>query len=117
MAISSSSSISPSGADAVHTLIAPLFEQGLLFHGQGELAKAMYLFEQVLKLAPKHFDALHLVGIVAFQTGDFEMAAGFFRSALLVQPDHATPTATSATPSRKCSTWKMRCSVTSGRWN
>src|SRR5471030_2343029 len=90
MAISSSSSISPSGADAVHTLIAPLFEQGLLFHGQGELAKAMYLFEQVLKLAPKHFDALHLVGIVAFQTGDFEMAAGFFRSALLVQPDHAT---------------------------
>src|SRR5471030_2072911 len=90
MAISSSSSISPSGADAVHTLIAPLFEQGLLFHGQGELAKAMYLFEQVLKLAPRHFDALHLVGIVAFQTGDFEMAAGFFRSALLVQPDHAT---------------------------
>ena len=67
--------------------IEQLFAQGLALHGQGELAKAMQTYEQVLRLAPQHFDALHHVGIVAFQTGNVEMAAGFFRSALAVHPD------------------------------
>jgi len=67
--------------------IEQLFAQGLALHGQGELAKAMQTYEQVLRLAPKHFDALHHVGIVAFQTGNYEMAAGFFRSALAVNPE------------------------------
>jgi len=67
--------------------IEQLFAQGLALHGQGELAKAMQTYEQVLRLAPKHFDALHHVGIVAFQTGDYQMAAGFFRSALAVHPE------------------------------
>src|SRR5471030_1487237 len=89
MALSSLSTSPPHGADAVHALIEPLFQQGLQFHSQGELAKAMYIFEQVLKLSPRHFEALHLVGIVAFQTADFETAAGFIRSALLVRPDDA----------------------------
>jgi len=73
------------GADTV----AQLFSQGLEFHGQGELNKAMQTYEQVLRLEPKHFEALHHVGIVAFQIGNYDMAAGFFRSALAVNPDDA----------------------------
>lgn len=66
-----------------------LFEQGLQFHSQGDFARAMQTYEQVLKLEPRHFDALHHVGIVAFQIGNYDMAAGFIRSALAVNPGHA----------------------------
>nr|ACN58888.1 TPR repeat protein [uncultured bacterium BLR13] len=76
-------------SDAVLAQAEPLFAQGLRFHSEGELAKAMHTYEQVLKLAPRHVEALHHVGIVAFQTGNFDMAAGFIRSALTVDPDHA----------------------------
>ena len=49
----------------------------------------MQTYEQVLKLAPQHIDALYHVGIIGFQTGNFEMAAGFFRSVLALAPDDA----------------------------
>jgi tetratricopeptide (TPR) repeat protein len=72
-----------------HAQAAALFAQGLQFHSQGELAKAMQTYEQVLKLEPKHFDALHHVGIVGFQIGNFDMAVNFIRSAVAVNPDDA----------------------------
>ena len=87
MAITSPHPSPSPGADAIHAQAQALFAQGLQFHSQGGLAQAMHTYEQVLKLAPEHFDALHHVGIVAFQIGDFDMAAGFFRSALAVHPD------------------------------
>lgn len=88
MAISTQQRFPSSGADpAAHA--ESLFAQGLARHGQGELTKAMQTYEQVLRLAPKHFGALHHVGIVAFQIGNFDMAAGFLRSALAIHPDAA----------------------------
>lgn len=66
-----------------------MFAQGQHFHAQGDLAKAMLTYEQVLKFVPGHVDALHYVGIVAFQIGNYDMAAGFIRSALAVRPDDA----------------------------
>lgn len=89
MAISDTQPSPPSGADAVHAQAERLFAQGLQCHSDGELAQAMQTYEQVLKLAPGHFGALHHVGIVAFQVGNFALAAGFFRSALAVDPDAA----------------------------
>lgn len=86
MAISTQQPSLPSDADAVLAEAESLFSQGLAFHGQGELAQAMQTYERALKLAPKHFGALHHVGIVAFQIGNFDMAAGFMRSALAIDP-------------------------------
>lgn len=76
-------------ADALAAQVEPLFAQGLQYHGQGQLDQAMAAYEQVLQLAPAHFGALYHVGIAAFQVGNFEMAAGFFRSALAVDGDDA----------------------------
>jgi len=66
-----------------------LFNQGLQFHSQGRVNEAMLAYEQALKLAPKHFQALHHVGIGAFQLGDPGLAEHFIRSALAVNPDVA----------------------------
>lgn len=78
------------GAKSLQAQTHQLFAAGLEFHRQGQLDKAMLAYEQVLRLAPKHFEALHHVGIVAFQARNFTLAAGFIRSALAVNPDVAS---------------------------
>jgi len=65
------------------------YMEGLAFHRQGDLARAAVGYEQALRLVPKHVEALHHVGIIAFQEGNFDMAAGFIRSALAQNPDVA----------------------------
>ena len=66
-----------------------LFNQGLQLHSQGRVNDAMLAYEQALQLAPTHFQALHHVGIGAFQLGDPSLAEHFIRSALAVNPDVA----------------------------
>jgi tetratricopeptide (TPR) repeat protein len=63
-----------------------LFADGLAFHRQDRLEHAMAAYEQVLKLMPGHVGALHHVGIVAFQFGNYHIAAGFLRSAIGIDP-------------------------------
>ena len=50
-------------------------EQGLAAHQQGALEKARALYERVLKLHPNHFDAVHMLGLVAYQQGHLDRAA------------------------------------------
>lgn len=66
-----------------------LFADGLAFHRQDRLDQAMAAYEEVLKLMPNHVGALHHVGIVAFQFGNYHIAAGFLRSAINI--DSAVP--------------------------
>ena len=48
--------------------IVNIFQQGLTFHQRGQLSQAKAAYEQVLEKQPKHFDALHMLGVIAFQT-------------------------------------------------
>lgn len=75
---------------AISSNVDQLFAQGVQFHGEGKLPQALQAYEQVLQRDPKHFDALHNTGIAAFQSGNFDAAAGFIRSALAVNPAHAS---------------------------
>ena len=64
-----------------------LYMEGLTLHHQGQLEQAAAAYEQVLRLVPRHVEALHHVGIIAFQEGNYELAAGFIRSALAQNGD------------------------------
>lgn len=66
--------------------IGRLFANGLAFHRQNQLDKAMTAYEQVLRLMPTHAGALHHVGIIAFGAGNYQIAAGFMRSAITHDP-------------------------------
>jgi tetratricopeptide (TPR) repeat protein len=44
------------------------FQQALALHQQGELVEAERVYREVLQAAPNHFDALHLLGVLALQT-------------------------------------------------
>ena len=44
------------------------FNQGIALHQQGKLAEAERIYGEVLRQQPNHFDALHMLGIIAAQT-------------------------------------------------
>ena len=44
-----------------------LCKLGLEFHRKGQLAHAQKVYEDVLNLQPNHFDALHMLGVIAAQ--------------------------------------------------
>jgi predicted O-linked N-acetylglucosamine transferase (SPINDLY family) len=45
------------------------FRQGLALHRQGDLAAAERIYLDVLQREPQHFDSLHMLAVVALQTG------------------------------------------------
>jgi len=55
-----------------------LFRQGISLLNQGSLQQAREILEKVVKISPKHFDAFHLLGILAAQLKDFESADELF---------------------------------------
>ena len=44
------------------------FDQALALHKHGQFAQARELYLQLLKAQPRHSDALHLMGVLAYQT-------------------------------------------------
>lgn len=62
------------------------FEAALARHQRGELEEAMRLYEEVLAHSPDHPNALHSVGIIAFQCGDYATAAGFLARSVAFHP-------------------------------
>jgi len=62
-------------------------DQAIAAHRSGKLAEAEVLYKKVLQAEPRHFDALHMLGIVYAQLGRFEEAESLLRSAVTVDPD------------------------------
>ncbi len=65
------------------------FNEALALHRQGELAQAEAIYKKVLKLQPKHVDALHLLGVIAGQMGKYQLAADLIGKAIKIQPNNA----------------------------
>jgi protein O-GlcNAc transferase len=48
------------------------FNQAVALHQQGRLPEAERIYQEVLRQQPNHFDALHLLGVMAVQTRQTE---------------------------------------------
>ena len=66
-----------------------LFKQGFAHHQQGQLAQAKSAYEKILKKNPQYFDALNLLGVIAYQTHDHLRALALMDQAIAVNPRHA----------------------------
>lgn len=66
-------------------------QQALAAHQQGQLAQAETLYEQVLKLQPKHADALHFYGVLMLQSQRLEAGATLIGKAVAAQPNAPAP--------------------------
>jgi predicted O-linked N-acetylglucosamine transferase (SPINDLY family) len=58
-------------------------------HQAGHLAAAEKGYRQILKAFPEHADSVHLLGIIALQTGHVEQALGLVQQAVSLRPDGA----------------------------
>jgi predicted O-linked N-acetylglucosamine transferase (SPINDLY family) len=63
-----------------------LFDQALKQHQAGHLQQAEQLYRQILWSQPRHFDALHMLGVVAHQVGRYDRAVEYIRMALAENP-------------------------------
>lgn len=65
------------------------FQEALARHQRGEIAQAKQLYERILEVDKDHAEALHLLGVIAFQVGKNEIAIQFIGRALEIEPDFA----------------------------
>ena len=66
-------------------VIEQLIREGLRLHQQGQLAEAERLYQQLLTIDPQHADGLHLLGMIAFQTGRDEAAVTLISRAIAIK--------------------------------
>jgi predicted O-linked N-acetylglucosamine transferase (SPINDLY family) len=78
----------PSSHVGVNQLQAK-FQEGFILHQKGQLTQAQAIYEQILKLQPRHFDTLHLLGVIAFQTANPGQAAELIGKAIEVNSNNA----------------------------
>ncbi len=68
-----------------------LLEQAIAWHQKGDLLKAKAIYEKVLKAQPKNFDALHLLGLIAYQSGNFLLSVQLISQAIEINPTSPIP--------------------------
>jgi predicted TPR repeat methyltransferase len=69
--------------------VPALLREAVGLHQRGQLDAARALYERVLELAPRQFDALHLSGVIAKQQGQPEQALRLISNAIESDPSHA----------------------------
>jgi protein O-GlcNAc transferase len=72
----------PEAQNSAAMALQAKLNQGMLLHQQGRLAEAERIYGEVLRQYPKHFDALHLLGVIAFQTKRTERAVELITKAI-----------------------------------
>ena len=62
-------------------------DQALALHRAGDLVRAKTQYIAILRRQPDHFDALHLLGVVALQSQNAAAAVGLIKLAIGLAPD------------------------------
>ena len=63
-------------------------QQALALHNEGRLPEAESLYRHILSIEPEHPDALHYLGMLAYQVGKSDIAAELINKALKLRPDY-----------------------------
>ncbi len=61
----------------------------LQHHTAGRLVEAESIYQQILQADPGHSDALHLLGVIAYQKGQYDVAVERITKAIAISPDFA----------------------------
>jgi tetratricopeptide (TPR) repeat protein len=62
--------------------VTDAFQQALTAHQHGRLAEAARLYQDILAERPDHADVLHLLGLIALQTGSTEQGVALIRRSI-----------------------------------
>src|SRR5262245_35875314 len=68
-----------------------LIDRAIELHRAGQLDKAADLYAQILRSKPDHLDALHLLGLIAYQRGDDARAVELIGRAVAIDGAQVIP--------------------------
>jgi protein O-GlcNAc transferase len=66
--------------------IQQAFELALRHHQADQLQQAEQIYRQILAQQPKHAEALHLLGVIAYQGGRYDLAVDLILQAIALNP-------------------------------
>lgn len=69
--------------------VAALLARALAFHQAGQLVQAEQLYRHILQIQPKHYDCLHLLGVMQYQLGRHAEAVRQIDAALKINSSFA----------------------------
>ena len=69
--------------------ISVSFQRAQALHQQGQLSKAKGIYEQILRVQPQHFGALHFLGMIAAQTNDPQRAVDLMGKSIMLDQQNA----------------------------
>jgi len=72
--------------DPVDVEINTMLREAVAFHQRGQLARALLLYQNILSELPRHFDASHMLGVIAAQSGDPAKAVDLISKAIQIEP-------------------------------
>jgi predicted O-linked N-acetylglucosamine transferase (SPINDLY family) len=75
--------------DAADAKVDTLFQEGLALHGQRQLDAARSCYQQVLRLQPENSRARYLLGVIALQSRQPQLALELIGTALELDPRNA----------------------------
>ena len=70
--------------------VTTYLEEAVAFHKQGKIDQAESIYRQLLELDPKNSDALRLLGLIAYQTGNYQVAVDMIGMAIEINPNVAS---------------------------
>ena len=71
------------------TALQMKFSQAITLHQQGRIIEAESIYREILRRQPEHFDALHLLGVIAIQTRHTEQGVELIRKAIGLNANNA----------------------------
>jgi len=69
--------------------VQPLLAEALRLHRSGDLIQAKLAYEKILKVQALHFDALHMLGVIASQNKNYRLSIDLISKALLLHPENS----------------------------
>ncbi|HVS57134.1 MAG TPA: tetratricopeptide repeat protein, partial [Casimicrobiaceae bacterium] len=78
--------VETSGGNPGGVSISAAMETAQAYHDAGQLRQAEAIYRQVLQVSPSHPDALHLLGMIAYQVGSNEIAVELLNKAVQTRP-------------------------------
>jgi len=68
--------------------VPQLLEQAIILHQKGFLHKAQLIYNAILEKQENNYDVLHLLGVLASQSGDHQLAIDLILKAIYLNPDN-----------------------------
>ena len=64
-------------------------QRAIDLHQTGKLQQAELIYQQILQTHPQHSTALHLLGVIAYQSDNLAMAVGLIEQATKIDPNQS----------------------------